>query len=89
LTTAIETELASLQIYQDQEAIQRGSPLLKDLAAKTTLLEGTFSMCAHRYRQDGSMHAIAQTTCDPYRATSMNAMRHDQKVGRPFWRLRQ
>jgi hypothetical protein len=58
LTTAIETKLASLQIYQDREAIQRGSPMLKELAEKTTLLEGTFSICAHQYRQDDAMHEI-------------------------------
>jgi hypothetical protein len=77
LTTAIETELASLQIYQDQEAIQRGSPLLKDLAEKTTLLTGTFSICAQRHRQGDSMYAIAQTTCDPSAvATGAEASRH-------------
>lgn len=55
--TAIETELALLQIYGQQEAIPRGLFRIKELAEHSARLETTFESCVRR-REDGSV------TCD-------------------------
>jgi len=51
VAAAIETELARFQIYGEPEAIPRALDRVKDLAAKTSSLESSFSACRDPVRQ--------------------------------------
>jgi len=46
LAKAIDTDLARLQIYREQEAIPRALDRAKELAEKIALLERSFGVCA-------------------------------------------
>jgi hypothetical protein len=68
LAAAVETELGRLQIHSEEQAISRAFEHLKGLAAKTAVLEHSFSIARRNRRRksrcvDRIVHERPTPTC--------------------------